>query len=73
MLPEWAALVLNDGRHYIEYYDTRGETRFHELHRLDTDPWELENLLYDGESTSPDPHLSLLLANDRACEGLLCP
>lgn len=72
-VPEWAALVLDDGRHYIEYYDRRGETTFHELYRLDTDPWELENLLYDGESTSPDPLLSLLLANDRACEGLLCP
>jgi arylsulfatase A-like enzyme len=72
-VPEWGALVLDDGRHYIEYYDTSGETTFHELYRLDTDPWELENLLYDGESTSPDPLLSLQLANDRACEGLLCP
>jgi arylsulfatase A-like enzyme len=67
----WAS-IRTDTYDYTEYYATDGTTvTFREYYNLQTDPWELDNLLGDA-STSNDPDVSALsqqLAHDRSCEG----
>ena len=55
---------------YTEYYES-GRTVFREYYDLRRDPWQLSNLLGDGDPSN-DPNLSALeaqLAGDRACVG----
>lgn len=70
--PRWAGLVTHD-RHYIETYDEGGVATWHEEYDLTADPWELENLLWDGARTAPSPQMAGQLAADRSCRGAGCP
>jgi arylsulfatase A-like enzyme len=77
LTPSWASLW-TPGSHYIEYYDDAGKdqrVRDREYYDLTSDPYELSNLLNDG-NTSNDPEvapLSAQLAEDRFCTGASCP
>jgi arylsulfatase A-like enzyme len=72
-VPPWAALITAAGRHYVEVYDDDGVATFHEEYDLKADPWEVENLLWDGAGTVPSPDLSSRLAADLRCRGRTCP
>ena len=75
----WASIRTNHYM-YAEYYKKDEMTlRFHEYYDLRTDPWELHNLLGDG-NRSNNPDLGALhrrLDRDRRCKGttgpLACP
>jgi hypothetical protein len=73
-IPAWASIT-TPSEQYIEYYGADQRTVvFREYYDLAADPWQLENLLGDGdELNDPSPgHLSELharLALDRACAG----
>ena len=74
----WAA-ERTDAYHYIEYYDgpdfDTANVAFREYYDLTTDPFELINLLGDGDSAN-DPDVSAVaadLAADRNCSGGSCP
>ena len=74
--PTWAS-TRTRRLQYVEYYD-EGETIFRELYRLRSDPWQLRNVLHDGNaSNDPSParlqELASRLAADRACAGPTCP
>lgn len=71
-VPRWAALVTKR-RHYIEVYDANWQATFHEEYDLTKDPWELNNLLWDGERTRPSPAMAAQLALDLECRGASCP
>jgi arylsulfatase A-like enzyme len=72
----WAALRTPTS-HYVEHYDGADEQRI--LHReyydLVADPFELENLLADGNAANDQTTtaLSAQLAADRDCSGSGCP
>jgi arylsulfatase A-like enzyme len=72
----WAALRTPTS-HYIEYYDAADHQRIvhREYYDLLADPFELENLLADGNTANdpPTPALSAQLAADRECAGSGCP
>jgi arylsulfatase A-like enzyme len=73
--PTWAALR-NDSYHYIEYYDETGAITFREYYDLVNDPFELVNLLGDGDPTNDPPNaaaLSAQLVQDKQCSGSNCP
>jgi arylsulfatase A-like enzyme len=61
---------------YTEYYGSDGTTvTFREYYNLNTDPWELDNLLGDADPAN-DPDVTALsqqLAHDRACQGTVAP
>ena len=74
--PTWAS-TRTRRLQYVEYYKD-GETIFRELYRLRSDPWQLRNVLGDGEpGNDPSParltELSSRLAADRVCAGPTCP
>lgn len=72
--PSWVSLRTRT-YHYIQYYRTDGSVAFREYYDLTQDPWELTNLLRDGDPGN-DPALAPLeaqLAADRACAGVACP
>ncbi len=73
--PGWAALQTPTS-HYIETYDADGQSiRFREYYDLTADPYEMNNLLGDGNAAN-DPStaaLSAQLALDRVCTGSNCP
>jgi arylsulfatase A-like enzyme len=74
-LPEWASIRAS-GFQYVEYYADDGTTVvFREYYDLRADPWQLVNLLRDGDPTNnPDvPTLHARLVADRACAGSTCP
>jgi arylsulfatase A-like enzyme len=72
----WAALRTPTS-HYIEYYDAADQQRIihREYYDLLADPFELENLLADGNAANDPPTaaLSAQLAADRECAGSGCP
>jgi arylsulfatase A-like enzyme len=71
-IPTWASLRTTRYQ-FIEYYGTDDSTvTFREYYRLKRDPWQLVNVLRDGNpANDPDvAALSAQLAADRACEGL---
>jgi arylsulfatase A-like enzyme len=73
--PTWAA-VRTGSSLYVEYYGKDAATvRFREYYDLTRDPWELVNLLHDGDpGNNPDvAALHTELANDRSCSGPACP
>jgi arylsulfatase A-like enzyme len=74
----WAA-ERTTAYHYIEYYDgpdfTTAAVVFREFYDLESDPFELENLLGDADPAN-DPDVSAIaaeLAADRSCMGSSCP
>ena len=71
----WAS-VRTKRMQYVEYYDdSRSRVVFREYYRLDRDPWQLTNLLRDGNpANNPDTAwLHRLLRTYRACGGSACP
>lgn len=65
----WASLRTNEYQ-YVEYYGSDDTVpTFREYYDLVDDPWQLNNLLADGDPTNdPDvAELSVRLAADRAC------
>lgn len=69
----WASLRTHSHQ-YIEYY--RGtNVVFRELYNLKTDPWELNNVLGDGDPTNNGAarKAAVLLQRARACKGATCP
>jgi len=59
---------------YVEY-NKDGEVNYREYYDLSVDPWQLTNLLGNGDP-SDDPDYSALatqLQMDRSCEGANCP
>lgn len=73
--PGWAALRTPTS-HYIETYDAQNQTiRFREYYDLTSDPYEMNNLLGDGNPSNDPPTaaLSAQLAQDRICTGSACP
>ncbi len=72
--PRWAS-THTEAYQYSEYYDENGSVIFSEYYDLVSDPWELTNLLADGNLLN-DPDVSALsaqLAQDRTCAGSTCP
>jgi arylsulfatase A-like enzyme len=74
----WAA-ERTDGYHYIEYYDgpdfATARVVFREYYDLVHDPWELRNLLHDGDPGN-DPDVTTVAAQlhrDSACAGTTGP
>jgi arylsulfatase A-like enzyme len=72
-LPEWGSIRTGTYQ-YAEYYDDSGATSFREYYDLESDPWQLQNLLHDGDPAN-DPsaleleRLSTQLRRDRLCQG----
>jgi arylsulfatase A-like enzyme len=68
MVPAWASIRTRTYQ-YVEYYEG-GETSFREYYDLVHDPWQLRNLLHDGNPAGPDvASLSQQLQLDRRCVG----
>jgi arylsulfatase A-like enzyme len=59
---------------YTEYRE-EGETLFREYYDHEQDPWQLRNLLGDGEPENPPrtPALERQVARDSECVGATCP
>jgi arylsulfatase A-like enzyme len=74
-VPTWASIRTKTYQ-YIEDYNPAGtKVRFREYYDLTKDPWQLHNVLADGD-TSNDPDVAALsrrLARDRTCAGPGCP
>jgi arylsulfatase A-like enzyme len=74
-VPTWASLR-TDTYQYIENYNPAGtKVRFREYYDLKRDPWQLHNLLADG-NPSNDPNVKALsrrLHRERTCAGKSCP
>jgi arylsulfatase A-like enzyme len=74
-VPTWAS-IRTDAYQYIEDYNPAGtKVRFREYYDLNRDPWQLTNLLADGNPAN-DPNvraLSRRLAQERTCAGKTCP
>jgi arylsulfatase A-like enzyme len=74
-IPNWASLR-TDTWQYIEYYESDETTvDFREYYDLTADPWQLTNLLEDGDpANDPDvAALSARLGAARTCVGSACP
>ena len=70
-IPTWASLRTPQWQ-YVEWYEDDGSTlTFREYYDLVQDPWQLQNLLADGDpGNDPDvAGLSARLADARRCEG----
>jgi len=69
VVPSWASLRTRRFQ-YVEYY-RNGRTFFREYYDLARDPWQLRNLLHDGNRAN-DPDVATFaeqLRRDRRCEG----
>jgi arylsulfatase A-like enzyme len=68
-IPTWASYRTQRFQ-YIEYYED-GRTSFREYYNLIRDPWQLRNLLHDGNRANNPAagSLSRQLRNDRQCVG----
>jgi len=74
-IPTWAAIT-TDQYQYTEYYDPANPTVivFREYYNMVNDPWQLVNLLNDGNPGN-DPNLTPLhnlLVAQKACAGSTC-
>lgn len=74
--PTWASTVTRDYE-YTELYQRDGSGLIErEYYNLIADPWQLDNLLGDSNSSNDPltlPAMSLVLEQDRQCEGATCP
>ncbi len=71
--PTWAS-IRSSTRQYTEYYDTAGAVTFREYYDMVNDPYQLVNLLGDGNPAN-DPSfasLSTQLLAQRQCAGSAC-
>jgi arylsulfatase A-like enzyme len=71
---DWASLRTADYQ-YVEYYGANGKVIFKEYYDLVADPYQLTNLLRDGNGRN-DPDVEVLaaeLAELRFCAGATCP
>ncbi len=72
--PDWASTITKTSQ-YTEYY--RGEeTVYREYYDLESDPYQLLNLLGDGDLLNDPPGapaMSLQLKRDSTCVGETCP
>ncbi|HWC13034.1 MAG TPA: sulfatase [Actinomycetota bacterium] len=73
-VPSWAS-IRTRGLQYAEYYRDDGTLSFREYYKLRPDPWQLVNLLHDGDlRTRPGTRaLRRQLQADRRCAGAECP
>ena len=73
-VPSWAGLRTRRYQ-YIEYYRIDGTTSFREYYDLNNDPWQLVNLLHDGDpDNNPDTtRTGARLQADRRCRAATCP
>ncbi len=72
--PSWAS-TLTPTSQYIEWYDDDLTTvSYREYYDLANDPWQLTNLLNDGNPGNDPPvaQLAAILAADRVCAGASC-
>jgi len=72
--PRWAS-IWGATYQYTEYYADDGKTVFREFYDLVGDPWQLTNLLHDGDPVN-DPSISELherLMVYGTCAGTACP
>ncbi len=72
--PEWASLR-SKRYQFVEYYRRTGGVKFREYYKLRKDPWQLTNVLRDGDpDNSPKVgRLSRRLRRARQCVGSGCP
>jgi arylsulfatase A-like enzyme len=76
-VPTWASLLTRTSQ-YIETYRKDADLyspTFREYYDLTNDPYELNNLLADGNPANdpPVPALQAQVAEDRTCAGSNCP
>jgi arylsulfatase A-like enzyme len=75
-VPTWVSLLTPTSQ-YIETYrrDDRFSIAFREYYDLVNDPYQIDNLLADGNSANDPPvaSLSAQIAEDRVCAGSNCP
>ncbi len=75
-LPGWAG-IRTATSHYVEHYDPvdHETVRYREYYDLTADPYEMDNLLGDGNAANDPPTAALAaqLAADRNCSGTTCP
>lgn len=73
-VPTWQG-VRTKAAAYTEYYGANGSVAFREYYDLREDPYELENLLADGDPTNDGSaeRLQARLRTDRRCRGSSCP
>lgn len=72
--PTWASTWTTTFQ-YTEYHRQDGGVSFREYYDLRNDPWQLVNLLHDGNNNNNPNYgpLSDQLRRDRNCEGTSCP
>ena len=72
-IPDWSS-IRNESRVYTEYYNSNGAVIEREFYDLTNDPWELVNLLGDGNpGNDPDTSaVAIELQNYRTCSGSAC-
>ena len=69
-IPAWSS-IRSASFQYVEYYDASGQVTFREYYDLKADPWQLTNLLGDGNPDN-DPDTSAIvdrLTRYRTCVG----
>jgi arylsulfatase A-like enzyme len=74
-VPAWASLRTPSAQ-YVEYRDEAGAVTFREYYDRERDPWQLRNLLGDGDPSNDPPHAASLaarLAALRQCRGTSGP
>ena len=79
-MPAWASIRTDDYQ-YTEYYEVDGVdvlVTFREYYDLAKDPYQLDNVLADGDpGNDPDPitltRLTAQLLDDRDCRESNCP
>ena len=73
-VPTWKGLRSKTAA-YTEYYNKAGDVIFREYYDLEGDPWELDNILKDGNPTNDAPAEAMAaeLATVKDCEGSACP
>ena len=68
-VPTWISLR-TPTLQFVEYYDASGNVSFREYYDLSSDPWELVNLLNDGNPSNPDiGPLVTQVRSDAVCQG----
>ena len=73
-VPAWTSLRTRRNQ-YVEYYRDNGTIGFREYYDLRADPWQLVNLLHDGDpDNNPDTtRTRARLRSDQRCTGAACP
>ena len=74
LVPSWASIRTNDLQ-YVEYFGPHGRVTFREYYDLRKDPFQLHNLLHDGDRAN-DPDFGALASEIRKrarCNGMSGP